>query len=433
MNRAVLVGAILVGCGTAWAAEQTCRVDHVVVTYEGIGETYAAALGRTASAARAIAVGEFGFDMPESVRITVRAGPDQKTRLWTDGNDRFTLTVRSEGDLRRPSVTGIFHLYGMCHELGHIAQYRLIPRHDWMTTAAAEGWAHYLGSRLVDGVYAREGPDLWPDKYDYRADGMARLAKQVAAARPDETTAGAALWMELAGIVGDKGIASVFKAWGKVEADPSNPGPALGKALLAVKRDPRLVAWWKRAEPVFIVKREKSGFTPKTMAPKDLAGRPKELSHDDGSQAGKSSLTGGGHAVRFEAPGAGWCVTGVAIHGSRYGAAQAPNEDFHVWLCDADLKAIADFPFPYGAFERGDPKWVPLKVKPTLVPPKFVIFVGFNPTGSKGVFVGHDSAGSGNSLVGLPGEKGRPFEKGDWMIRVQVDQAKSSTSSGRGR
>ena len=428
MKRAALVGVFLAWCGQAWAAEQTFRADHVVVTYDGIGEAYAAALGRTAAAARAIAVETFGFDLPDTVNVRVVCGPDQRTRLWTDGQDQFTLTVPSEADLRQPSTTGIFHLYGMCHEMGHLAQYRLVPRHDWMTTAAAEGWAHYLGSRLVDGVYAREGPDLWPDKYDYRADGMARLTKQVAGSRRDEATDGAALWLELAGIVGDKGIAPIFKAWGQIEVDASDPGPALGKALAGSNKNPRLAAWWKKAEPVFVLKREKSGFAPKTLAPKDLSGRPKELAQDDGTPAGKSSLAGGGHAVRFDAPGDGWCLTAVAIYGSRYGAAQAPSENFHVWLCDADFKAIADFPFPYATFEGGNPKWVRLPIRPSLVPAKFIVCVGFNPTAAKGVFVSHDGAGSGASLAGVPGEKGRPFDKGDWLIRVQIDRPKAGAA-----
>jgi RNA polymerase sigma-70 factor (ECF subfamily) len=67
---------------------------------------------------------------------------------------------------------------------------------------------------------------------------------------------------------------------------------------------------------------------------------------------------------------------------------------------------------------------VPLPVTPTLVPAKFIVCVGFNPTATKGVFVHRDKEADGNSLVGLPGGKAEPFAKGDWMIRVQIDQAK---------
>jgi hypothetical protein len=432
MVRVAAIAILLCFGGQLLAAEQTHRADHVVVTYAGTGEAYPAAMARVIAAARGLAAGDFGFDMPETVYLRVSVGPQHETRLFTDGKDRFTLSARAEKDLHKPSETGIFHLYGMCHELGHLAQYRLIPRHDWLTTAGAEGWAHCLGSRLVDGVYAREGEKLWPDAYDYRADGMARLTRQLGSARRDEVTAGAGLWMELARIVGDKGLAPVFKAWGQVQVDVSDPGPALGKALLAVSNDPRLADWWKRAEAVLVAKRAKSDFAAKTLAAKDLGGKPKTLAHDDGVSAGMASLAGGGHAVRFEAPEGTWYLTAVSVYGSAYGAA-APGEMFHVWLCDEDFRAVADFPLPYSAFQRGDPKWVALAVTPTQVPAKFIVCVGFNPTATKGVFVHLDKEADGNSLTGLPGGKAEPFAKGDWMIRVQLDQTKAGRRPPAGR
>jgi hypothetical protein len=428
MKQLVTAGLLLAACAPLDAAEAAWKGEHVQVTYSGVGEAYAIAIGRTAEAARSLAAGDFGFDMPDGLSIHVTCAADQRSRLWTDGRDHFELTVPSETDLRKPAESGIFHLYGMCHEVGHLAQYRLVAKHDWMTTAAAEGWAHYLGSRLVDAVYAREGGQLWPDAYDYRADGTARLKRQLAAATRDEVTSGAGLWMELAEIVGDKGIAPIFRAWGQVDPDPADPGPALGKALLATGRNARLAAWWKKAEPVLVMKRERSTFVAKTATPAQLAGKPAELAHDDGTSAGKMSLTGGGHAVRFEAPSAASYLVGVRVYGSRYGGAQPPAENFHVWLCDEEFRAIADFPFPYASFERGDPKWVALPVRPTLVPPKFIVCVGFDPSNTKGVFVHRDKEPSGNSLVGLPGDKPQPFAAGDWMIRVTVDQARGAAA-----
>ena len=66
-----------------------------------------------------------------------------------------------------------------------------------------------------------------------------------------------------------------------------------------------------------------------------------------------------------------------------------------------------------------------MRLRPTEIPAKFIVCVGLNPTGSKGVFVGHDQGGSGNSLSGLPGGSSRPFADGDWMIRVTVDRLKN--------
>ena len=219
-------------------------------------------------------------------------------------------------------------------------------------------------------------------------------------------------------------MAPIFKAWGQASVGPADPGPALRRVLLTTNRDKRLDAWWKKAESVFVVKRPKSAFVARRVPQGQLTGRPVTLSHDDDSPVGKASLTGGGHAVRFEAPGDDWYLTSVAIHGSRYGQAEAPDEKFHVWLCDADFKAVADLPFPYRRFKRGDPKWVRLQMKPVRVPRTFIICVGFNPTATKGVSLSYDKEGSGHSLTGLPGEPGRRYDKGDWLVRVRLDKLK---------
>ena len=167
-------------------------------------------------------------------------------------------------------------------------------------------------------------------------------------------------------------------------------------------------------------------MSPGRPRPAQLSGKQVELAHDDGASAGKMSFTGGGHAVRFEAPSAACYLVGVRIYGSRYGGQQAADENFRVWLCDENFRAIADFPFPYSAFESGEPKWVALPTRPTLVPQKFIICAGFDPTSTKGVFVHRDAASGGNSLSGLPGAEPQPFAAGDWMIRATVDPGKAA-------
>ncbi len=152
--------------------------------------------------------------------------------------------------------------------------------------------------------------------------------------------------------------------------------------------------------------------------------KPRELALDDGEMKGKRSIAGGGHAVQFEAPGEGWTLTAVRIHGSRYGYPEPPDEDFKVFLCDEKFQPIAEFAFPYSTFERGEPEWMTLDVKPTKVPRTFILGVNFNPTGNKGVYVSHDKVGSGKSFVGLPKQKARPFRQGDWLIRAKVAPAK---------
>jgi RNA polymerase sigma-70 factor (ECF subfamily) len=411
----------------AFGLQETYRLDNALVRYEGVSEEYARALGETAQTARAVALKEFAFDMPETFVIQVDRRPGERARLFCDGRNYLSLTIRSEKDLHKPSESGVFTLYGICHEIGHIAMYRLIPEHGWLTTEAREGWAHYLGSRIVDEVYAEKGAAFWPDAYDYLADGTMRLKKQLESTRPTPVAKGAGLWMDLVKIVGDKEVAPIFSAWGKADVDFSDPGAAVRKALLAANSDERLPDWWNRAEASLVFRRPKSQFAARTASVRDLANSPIELSHDDGKMAGKRSLAGEGHGVRFEVTGEDWYLTAVQIHGSRYGYPRLPREDFHLWLCDDECKVVADFPFPYAKFSRGAPEWVNLKMKrPTNVPAKFALFAGFIPTRTKGVFVSHDKEASGTSLVGLPGKEPRLFDGGDWLIRAELAQPKGA-------
>jgi len=111
-----------------------------------------------------VAIEQFGFDMPEVIQVSVVASPTSSTRLFNDGEDHINLTVPSEEKLLRPAVTGTFHLYGFCHEVGHMAMYRVIHQRRWLSSAGAEGWAHYAGSRILDAVY-RILPSLNPAKF----------------------------------------------------------------------------------------------------------------------------------------------------------------------------------------------------------------------------------------------------------------------------
>ena len=54
------------------------------------------------------------------------------------------------------------------------------------------------------------------------------------------------------------------------------------------------------------------------------------------------------------------------------------------------------------------------------VPKRFVIFVGFNPEQTKGVYVYYDKESSGKSLQGLPTTPNQAFDKGDWLIRAVI-------------
>jgi enamine deaminase RidA (YjgF/YER057c/UK114 family) len=417
---------LLIACRSSAAAD--LHLPHVRVTYEGIDEPNARALARTVESARAICADKYRFEMPEVIRLNVSTGPGQSVRLFNDGVDTFSLSLRSEADLRKPATSGIFHLYGLCHEVGHLAMYRPIKDRAWLSTPGAEGWAHYLGSALVDEVYANEGPDLWPDAYDYRADGTRRLDEQLGKADPPEVAHCARLWRELAQAIGPEKMPLLFAAWGRAKIDPADPVAGLKEEVARAAADAPLAAWWDAAGQLIFVRREGSRFPKQQIAGDRLAGSPRTLAHDDGESKGKASIAGSGHAVRFSVPDSSWYLTAVEVHGSRYGTPAAPKEDLHVWLCDEQFRAVADFLVPYEKFERGEPKWVRLPLDPTSLPTEFIICVGFNPAASKGVYV-HYAAGNGtNSLTGLPGTEPRAYPRGSWMIRASVDQLKEADS-----
>src|SRR5687768_14046857 len=123
------------------AARQTLRLDHVAVHYDGITEPQARSLAVVAEAARTAAVARYGFDVPDTVTVNVDCKLGNTVRLFTDGHDTYTLSIRTPFDLSPPALCGIYNLYGMCHELGHVVMYRVVKDHRWMTGAAAEAWA----------------------------------------------------------------------------------------------------------------------------------------------------------------------------------------------------------------------------------------------------------------------------------------------------
>lgn len=175
---------------TCFGASDQLAIPHVKLTQCIVDATYAGALAETVRAAREVYI-DLGFDMPETVNLSVTCGDGVGSRLFNDGKDQLFLSISSLDSLAPPAKSGIFNIYGICHELGHIAMYRTLKNRDWLANGAAEGWAHFIGSAVVDRVFAAKGESLWPEPYDYRQDGMARLQKDVASKEPSEmTTAG---------------------------------------------------------------------------------------------------------------------------------------------------------------------------------------------------------------------------------------------------
>ncbi len=144
------------------------------------------------------------------------------------------------------------------------------------------------------------------------------------------------------------------------------------------------------------------------------------LKHDDGTMEGQKSIAGSGHAVLFNRPAGDWSVTSVQIYGSRYGTPQPPDEDFHVYIADADMNVLSEVGAPYARFARGRWAWVFVDVPPTPIPEQFHVCVTFDPSRTKGVYVGSDdSVTESHSKRALPGSHVGDVDGGfDWMIRA---------------
>ena len=401
-------------------------LPQVELKHSGIDDAHAKAIAETIAAAREVYIDHFGFtDMPETIRATVTCAPGQPSRLFTDGHDSLFLSTPSANTLAPPQKSGTFTLYGMCHELGHVAMYRPLKQRDWMTTAAAEGWAHYAGSVVVDHVYRAKGEELWPEKYDYRADGTARLKKQLAAPTPSAVAKGAEQWQKLEAIIGVKSFPKLFTAWNA--AAPEKASEALVTILVQAhpQKERELREWWRQAAPLLVESRQASTFK-KTQVPANrLSGKPAKIAEDDDAPDGKRSIAGAGQGRKFKV-GANAAITAVSIHGARYGAARPPTTTFDIILCDEQFHPIATWQKPHAAFPRGEATWVRLEVPPTLVPPTFYVCVNFKATATNGVYLGFDTSTQDNSVTGTPGKEPQPFKQGDWMIRVEVDQLKEA-------
>jgi RNA polymerase sigma-70 factor (ECF subfamily) len=164
--------------------------------------------------------------------------------------------------------------------------------------------------------------------------------------------------------------------------------------------------------------REKAGAVPKSAA--------SDLHYDNNKAAGKRSLGGSGEIIQFSLPGEKGRITGIRIHGSRYGMPQPPAEDFVIYgLSEDRSEVLFTETAPYKLFARGVERWVDVKFKkPRDVPKTFWIALDFKAHQTKGVYVSYDtSSGGKHSKTGLPGQPMADVDfGGDWMVRVKVEK-----------
>jgi Tol biopolymer transport system component len=403
---------------------QTMTLPHGSIKYARIPEAYAKAILTVATTARDVYATTYHCDMPDTVTVHVTKSPSEQTALWTDGESQLFLTVDSMDKLAPPQQSGVFNIYGICHELGHIALYRRIQVIG-LPAGVGEGWAHYAGSVVVDAVYAKHGPELWPEPYDYRADGLARLRRQAGSGGDDPTSKAA---LAFYGAHERYGAAVVFAAMN--EATEGHP---YGKDVM-----PRFVAALAKltgdkysrdlfpeeiVSPKMQWKVPDRSITDDTVqgvtAVKDATGV--LLKYDTDHSDGMLSTSGSGHAVVFKRPAGRWAVDAVEMFGSRYGETEPPKEDFSIFICDQDFNVIKEIKEPYGKLVYGDePKWHHFDFAPVTVPEGFYVCIYFDPTYTKGFYMHYEKGHvKSHSFSALPWSFVQDYEN-DWMIRVHL-------------
>lgn len=150
-----------------------------------------------------------------------------------------------------------------------------------------------------------------------------------------------------------------------------------------------------------------------------------KLSYGKGEMHTYKSLGGSGHVIYYEAPEKDLYLKYIEIFGSRYGEAEAPNEDFNVYILNEKKESILSLKYPYSNFKREVRRWVALPVSEKIpLPQKFWVVVEFNPHQTKGVYVGveytqdekiHSKCGTIKSFLARD-------EEGEWMIRAYLSK-----------
>lgn len=246
---------------------ETGNVLHlptVQVTYSGISATWARRMGRVLAEARSHAQREFGFDMPDIIRLTVTVGSNGY-ELFNDTRDQLTYHLRSEGDLAGFDFNHWYFLYGMCHEVAHLAMYRTFnPRlgNGWLNWDGQEAWAHYLADRLADLSYSQCVSEFWPGR---RPEAELPLKADRQSAQnffPLGERQLAEHWRALADIVGDRGLEPLFETWNKAKLEPQHAADAVAQTFIGHPKGESLRRWWLKAAPLMLTAPGKSAFPP---------------------------------------------------------------------------------------------------------------------------------------------------------------------------
>ncbi|MCX6992512.1 MAG: hypothetical protein NT011_05130 [Kiritimatiellaeota bacterium] len=415
---------------TGAVAEQTLEAPGAKVVSVGIPPAYAKAILTLTAEARRVYADQFKCNMPDAFVVRITKDPDGQTSLWTDGESEINLTVTSIATLAPSMQSGVFNIYGICHELGHMAMYRNVNSLG-LPEGVPEGWAHYTGSVVVDEVYKKLGATLWPEPYDYASvEGLARLEKQ--SQNPEKfkdpvSRAAVAFYA----VHQRYGAAKVMEAMNAAMESRPQGKDLMTRFMDALVKGTGDESARKLIPEDMLTSKVKWEVAQREITDQAVAGLVREqdaagvlLRYDGGTSTDMRSTTGAGHAVVFKTPPGRWAVDYVTMYGSRYGTSTPPKENFQIFICDQDFGVIRAIDRPYHLLKRGKPEWYRVDFDPVPVPEGFYVCIYFSPTATRGFYMHRSkSLKQSHSKSALPWTFVADIEADpplDWMIRAHL-------------
>lgn len=407
---------------------------HIRLINNGVEEKYAKAIENLLETAYTVYTKKLGLSLPNIIKINLSLNPNSPRNLSTDGEGQIFFQIGSIQELYPDGGTNV---YGICHEIGHIAIGSRI-RYDWgISNEIDETLAGLCGSIVCDYVFDEKGPNLWPVPYDYKKrEGSARARELLSklgqndAASKDMKIAFKGIW-SLYFELGEKDFFSALNnclekrpagrmflpsflseirkkkpdishnifpkhlmespgEW--IPRKPDLEAPALFKELqCAPTKDNTTMLWYysKTPTPKYMESRERTAFF-----------------------------------QLFRLP---WNGKGILYSVEIFGRRHGNSSKVIMWICDLKMRVIAEEKFSSQELNWKS-GWHILPIKhPVDVPQFFTIGIFFvDADAYKGFYMGYRKDVSGHSYLGSPRQL-YLLENQDWAFRVNVGKTERKT------
>jgi len=183
---------------------------HCRILNDGFPSLYAKAVRRILSAAIAAFRSQLDIDIPMfyggerlNVYLQMHSAHAKPTLFFQPALvPSISYCVPSERSLRSPSHGGPHHIYGLCHELGHLSLFTVDSEDDQRSASFNEALADFIANVLLPPLHNKLGDAVWPDAYNYTELDCPRGFRHSLGGRPSDApplgspgTFSAALWL----------------------------------------------------------------------------------------------------------------------------------------------------------------------------------------------------------------------------------------------